>query len=103
MRRIENELKGKSVLRMAEPKKAGPVVTDNGNFVIDVDFGVIDGNTPPKWVRLKFLCLDPETLNTKLKMIPGIVETGLFVKMATVAYFGQKDNSVVKVFPKSKQ
>ena len=32
------ELGGKPVLRMATAKM-GPCVTDNGNFILDVDFG----------------------------------------------------------------
>ena len=82
MKKIESTLQGKPVLRMAEPKKAGPVVTDNGNFVLDVDFGPIS---------------DPETLNTKLSLIPGVIETGLFCNMAEQAYFGQQDGKVVKI------
>jgi ribose 5-phosphate isomerase A len=53
--------------------KVGPVVTDNGNFILDTDFGVID---------------DAEKLNTQIKSIPGVVETGLFLSMATLVYVG---------------
>ena len=35
------ELGGKPVLRLGKMKD-GPVITDNGNFVMDVDFGVIE-------------------------------------------------------------
>lgn len=71
---------GKPVLRMAK-KKAGPVVTDNGNFVIDADFGGI---------------ADPSKLQTDLVTIPGVVETGLFPGMAARALFGEKDGSVTE-------
>jgi ribose 5-phosphate isomerase A len=81
MQKISQELGGKPALRMAEPNKAGPVVTDNGNFILDVDFGKIE---------------HPAKLHRKLKLLTGVVETGLFVKMATVAYFGQQDGSVTK-------
>jgi len=77
MKKIE-QLGGKPILRMAE-KKAGPVVTDNGNFIIDADFGIIK---------------DPASLNNELKSIPGIVETGLFINMAVKAFFGKEDGSV---------
>jgi ribose 5-phosphate isomerase A len=43
--------------------KDGPVITDNGNFVMDADFGVIE---------------DPEALAAKLCQIPGVVEHGIF-------------------------
>ncbi|MCW3985017.1 MAG: ribose 5-phosphate isomerase A [Candidatus Bathyarchaeota archaeon] len=68
-------LGSKSILREAE-KKLGPVVTDNGNFILDVDFGPID---------------NPKELNRTLKAIPGIVETGLFVGMADVVYVGGRE------------
>ncbi|MFP3985574.1 MAG: ribose 5-phosphate isomerase A [Candidatus Bathyarchaeia archaeon] len=68
-------LGGKSLLREAK-MKLGPVVTDNGNFLLDVDFGPISNS---------------KKLNQTLKTIPGIVETGLFVEMADVVYVGGKD------------
>jgi len=68
-------LGSKSILRKAE-KKLGPVVTDNGNFILDVDFGPID---------------NPKELNGMLKAIPGIIETGLFVGMADVVYVGGRE------------
>lgn len=77
MKKIE-KMGGKPELRMAK-MKAGPVVSDNGNFIIDADFGLIE---------------QPETLEPKLKAILGIVETGLFISMAVKAFFGQEDGSV---------
>jgi ribose 5-phosphate isomerase A len=73
------ELGGNPNLRMAQAK-AGPLVTDNGNFIIDADFGIIK---------------NPKKLNEKLKFIPGIVDTGLFIEMTSKAYIGQEDGSVV--------
>jgi ribose 5-phosphate isomerase A len=69
------KLRCKPVLREAE-KKLGPVVTDNGNFILDVDFGSID---------------NPKELNRTLKAIPGVVETGLFVELADIVYVGEKE------------
>ena len=66
------------VLRMAQ-NKAGPVVTDNGNFVVDAKFSEVH---------------DWDLLETKLCRMPGIVETGLFVGYASAAYFGMEDGSV---------
>jgi len=59
MKKFKN-LGGKPVLRMAK-SKSGPLITDNGNFIIDVDFGKID---------------DPIELNKQLMPIPGVVDTG---------------------------
>jgi len=53
--------------------KLGPVITDNGNMVVDVVFGLIP---------------DAAGLEVRLKMIPGVVETGLFVGLADVVYLG---------------
>jgi ribose 5-phosphate isomerase A len=64
--------------------KVGPVITDNNNFIIDVDFGVIK---------------EPRNLENKLKTIPGIVETGLFLDMAKEVYVGGKN--AVNVLSKS--
>jgi ribose 5-phosphate isomerase A len=65
-------LKGKPKLREGTGK-VGPIVTDNGNFVLDVDFGVVR---------------DAKKLNTQIKSIPGVIETGLFPNMATMVYVG---------------
>lgn len=40
MKLIEQRLEGESVLRMAQ-SKVGPVVTDNGNFILDTDVRVV--------------------------------------------------------------
>lgn len=71
------ELGGEPKLRSAV-KKDGPVITDNGNFVIDVDFGVIK---------------DPESLALQLSAIPGMVEHGIFCNVDEL-YIGKKDGSV---------
>ncbi|TFY73294.1 hypothetical protein EWM64_g10719, partial [Hericium alpestre] len=71
----------RAALRMAHVAKAGPIVTDNGNFVIDAPFD-------PAHMR------DPYTLLAKIKMLTGVVEVGLFCHMAKAAYFGNQDGSV---------
>jgi ribose 5-phosphate isomerase A len=78
-RRIE-EMGGKPVLREGKGK-VGPVITDNGNVVIDASFGPID---------------NPAELEKKLKMIPGVVETGLFVGLADIVYVATS-SSVEKI------
>ncbi len=77
MKKLE-VLSGKPILRMAQ-SKSGPLITDNGNFILDVDFGVIE---------------NPTELNDKLLHIPGIVDTGLFIGMASSAYIGTEDGNV---------
>jgi ribose 5-phosphate isomerase A len=51
--------------------KLGPIVTDNGNFIIDANFGLIQ---------------DPQELAVKVKMIPGVIETGFFIGLTNVVY-----------------
>eukprot|EP00054_Salpingoeca_dolichothecata_P028297 m.213734 g.213734 ORF g.213734 m.213734 type:complete len:192 (+) comp26177_c0_seq5:48-623(+) len=75
------DLGGKPVLRMAK-SKAGPVVSDNGNFIIDVDFGPLDGKN------------SPALMEQRLRMLTGVVDVGLFVGMASKAYFGHRDGSM---------
>jgi ribose 5-phosphate isomerase A len=70
-RRIE-AVGGSVVLREGKGK-VGPVITDNGNVVIDAVFGVIR---------------NAAELELKIKMIPGVVETGLFIGLASAAYIG---------------
>jgi len=63
---------GKPVLREGKGK-LGPVITDNGNAILDSYFGEI---------------ADPANLEIKIKMIPGVVESGLFVGLTDIAYVG---------------
>ncbi len=55
--------------------KLGPVVTDNGNNLIDADFGAIH---------------NPGYLNARLHSVQGVMETGLFIGYAKIAYIGTK-------------
>jgi ribose 5-phosphate isomerase A len=66
------EMGGKPVLRMSSGK-VGPIVTDNGNFILNVDFGSIE---------------NPKELNAQLKSIVGVIETGLFIEIANTVYLG---------------
>jgi len=65
------------VLRRAVAK-AGPVVTDNGNFILD-------------WQFRTDVTMDWGAVDTRLHMIPGVVETGIFHNMAKHAYFGSAE------------
>ncbi|KAJ2451720.1 ribose-5-phosphate isomerase rki1 [Coemansia sp. RSA 2336] len=67
-------------------RKAGPVVTDNGNFILDVCVGNI---------------YDPPAVERLFKMIPGVIEVGIFSNMAAEAWFGNNDGSIVCRIPQS--
>lgn len=73
---------GDPALRSAD-RKDGPVVTDNGNLVLDCDFGPID---------------DPEALARTLADTPGVVEHGLFVGLADEVHVGHEDGVTVREF-----
>jgi ribose 5-phosphate isomerase A len=73
MRAIQS-LGGEPTLRMGV-KKAGPVVTDEGNLVIDVKFANGIEN--------------PAQLEKTLNNIPGVLENGLFVDTADVILVGE--------------
>jgi ribose 5-phosphate isomerase A len=70
-------LGGKAQVRMGV-KKEGPVISDNGNFIIDADFGKID---------------DPYSLDDALSHCTGIVEHGIFTSV-NVVFIGKKDGTV---------
>ena len=64
--RAIERLGGQPILRMGV-RKAGPVVTDQGNLLLDVHFAAIP---------------DPAGLERELKSIPGALENGIFVGLA---------------------
>lgn len=76
-RQVQQQLSvmhGAAELRMAQ-RKAGPVVTDQGNLVLDVRF---EGGIA-----------DPVVLEMKLNNIPGVLENGLFVNLADEVLVGE--------------
>ena len=74
-----SKISEKAALREAPSGKVGPVVTDNGNLIIDAYYRNLRR---------------PDIINEKLGKIPGVVETGLFLEMCDVAYVGRKDGRV---------
>ncbi|MCP9913803.1 ribose-5-phosphate isomerase RpiA [Cyanobium sp. BA20m-14] len=76
-RQVQGQLKamgGEAQLRMAM-KKAGPVVTDQGNLVLDVKFAGGIG--------------DPAALEAAINNIPGVLENGLFVNLTDQVLVGE--------------
>jgi ribose 5-phosphate isomerase A len=63
---------GRPVVREGKGK-LGPTITDNGNAIIDAYFGEI---------------VNPAELAVRVKMIPGVVETGFFIGLTHVIYVG---------------
>ncbi len=72
------KLKGEPILREAN-RKVGPVITDNSNFIIDILFKIIENS---------------KKIEKNLKLIPGVIESGLFVDMADKVYVAKKDSEI---------
>ena len=75
-------MEGVAELRMAQ-RKAGPVVTDQGNLVLDVRF---NGGIA-----------DPVALEREINNIPGVLENGLFVNLADDVLVGEVSDGVAGV------
>lgn len=78
--KVLKKLGAKAEVRLAE-RKAGPVITDNGNFIVDVYFEKIE---------------NPKETSSLLKSIPGVIETGIFVELADILCigYGSRDEAV---------
>ncbi len=68
-------LGGRPLLRMAE-RKDGPVISDEGNLIVDVQFDGIE---------------NPAVLEREIHAIPGVLENGLFVGLATLILVGSAE------------
>jgi len=66
-------------VRESGPGKVGPVITDNGNLIVDAYFGPIEA---------------PGELDRAMRAVPGVVETGLFVGMTDILYVGTRSGAV---------
>ncbi len=74
------KLGGKPEIRNAV-KKDGPIITDQGNLVLDVKFDSLD---------------NPEELEKTINNIPGVLNNGLFVGLADLVIVGElKDGQIV--------
>ncbi|QNI59733.1 ribose 5-phosphate isomerase A [Synechococcus sp. BIOS-U3-1] len=84
-RQVQQQLlamNGTAELRMAH-RKAGPVVTDQGNLVLDVRF---EGGIA-----------DSVDLERSINNIPGVLENGLFVNLADEVLVGEVNDGLAGV------
>ena len=63
------KLGGKAILRSLD--RGYPFFTENGNIILDCDFGVIK---------------NPKALSQKIKQIPGVMESGIFLRRPDIIY-----------------
>ena len=68
-------LGGKSKIRISKDNGTF-FITDNGNYIIDVAFGAI---------------INGKNLETKINMIPGVVENGLFIGVTKLVFIGYQN------------
>lgn len=78
MKRIQ-AMGAKATVRMKEGK---PFLTDNGNYILDCEFGPIH---------------DPADLHLRLIQLVGVVETGLFIGMTSMVIVGNEEGEL-KIF-----
>lgn len=71
-------LGGVPTLRTGE-RKDGPVVTDQGFWILDTAFDGME---------------DPDALDRAIKQLPGVLDHGIFVGLATDIIVGQSDGGV---------
>ena len=84
-KQVQNQLTilgAQSSLRMAT-KKAGPVVTDQGNLVLDLKF--------QEGIK------EPANLEEQINNIPGVLENGLFVNITDEVLVGEIKDGVAGV------
>ena len=82
-----SQMNGTSTLRMAT-KKAGPIVTDQGNLILDVLFN--DGIKNPKDIEMN------------INNIPGVLENGLFVDLTDKVLVGKIENNIPVLYSPAK-
>lgn len=71
-----NDLKAETTIRESDD---GYFITDNGNFILDSDFGLI---------------IDSKNLDNRLNQIPGVVCNGLFIGMADKVICGSANGDL---------
>ncbi len=70
------EIGGSATLRTMN--RGYPIFTENGNIVLDCDFGTIR---------------DPRDLTIRIKQIPGVLESGIFLRKPDLVYRAKADGS----------
>lgn len=73
-RELKRRWKVRAVLRTGSGK-CGPVLTDNGNYILDAEFGKVER---------------PDCLECDLQNIPGVVANGIFTRKRPIVILGGK-------------
>ena len=78
--RLLEKINATVILREAL-RKAGPVITEHGNIILDIRFG-----SP----------IDPSLMETELNQIPGVVENGFFTRKPPIVFIARSDGTIEK-------
>jgi ribose 5-phosphate isomerase A len=70
---------GANVILREALRKAGPVITEHGNLILDIRF------TSP---------VDPSALEAEINQIPGVVENGFFTRKTPVVFIARSNGSI---------
>ena len=70
---------GASVMLREALRKAGPVITEHGNIILDIRFDS---------------CVDTSAMEAEINQIPGVVENGFFTKKPPVVYIAHSNGTI---------
>jgi len=70
---------GANVILREAVRKAGPVITEHGNVILDIRFN---------------LRINPSLMETELNQIPGVVENGFFTRKPPMVYIARSNGTV---------
>ena len=70
---------GASVMLREALRKAGPVITEHGNLILDIRF-----SSP----------IDPVKMEAEINKIPGVVENGLFTGNIPIVYIARSNGTI---------
>ncbi|GHU87275.1 ribose-5-phosphate isomerase A [Spirochaetia bacterium] len=76
---LELEKLGAEVFLREAVRKAGPVITEHGNLLLDIRFKEQ---------------IDPEQLEAELNHIPGVVENGFFTRIRPTVFISHADGKL---------
>jgi len=74
-----------AILREAV-RKAGPVITEHGNIILDIRFGTDSRGSPE----------NPPFMETELNIIPGVIENGFFTRKQPIVYIARSGGTIEK-------
>jgi ribose 5-phosphate isomerase A len=79
IRYVQQQLSGLNGIGELRMKDGSPYMTDNHNYIVDADFGLIT---------------DPKSLSDNLKRIEGVLAHGLFIDLTSIIIMGNGNGTV---------